>query len=65
VAEKKIESPSQIVSRTYSILFSGRFETVFEPVPGPSTMNVPNEPLHDMPCVDKRGPLPQMEVDTL
>jgi len=33
--EENMGSPSQVVSRTCSILFSARFEHVFEPVQGP------------------------------
>ena len=40
-------------STFYSIFC--QIPTVLEPVPWPGTMNVRNEPLHDMACVLKRG----------
>jgi len=46
-----MEFPSQVVSKTYSILFSAKFEPVFEPTQGPCMMNVRHERLHDMACV--------------
>jgi len=61
-----MEFPSQVVSKTYSIVFwrssssiSCQIRTIFEPVQGPCTMNVRNETLHEMACVVKRGTPPE------
>jgi len=58
-AEEKTEFPSQVVSKSYVLLFSAKFEPVFEPVQGPCTMSVQNEPLPDMACVVKRETTPK------
>jgi len=43
--------PSQVFSTTYSNLFS----SILNPFSNPFTMNMRNEPLHDVACVIKRG----------
>jgi len=55
-AEKKMEFPSQVVSKTYSTLFSakfGPFRTRSGAVCRPCTINVRNEPVQEMFCVVK------------
>jgi len=64
-AEKKMEFPSQAVSKTYSMLFSGKCGPFSKPFQGPCTMNLRNELVHDMACVVKRETPPHMEVETL
>ena len=55
-AEKKMEFPSQVVSKKYSTLFSakfGPFRTRSGAVCRPCTINVRNEPVQEMFCVVK------------
>ena len=52
-AEEKMEfSVSGCQQNVFYSIFS-QIQTVFEPVQGPGTVNVRNEPVHDMACVEK------------
>ena len=51
LAEKKMEFLSLVVREKDSIPRSAKFEAVSQPVQGPCTINVRNEPLDDMACL--------------
>jgi len=46
------------LSAKHILFYFCQIRTVLEPVQGPCTMDVQNEPLHDMACVIKRGTPP-------
>jgi len=57
-AQKKMEFPSQDVSKAYSILFSAKFKPFSNPFRGRArqgkcTINVRNDALHDLACAVK------------
>ena len=63
-----MEFPSQVVSKTYSILFrpnEDRFRTRAGAVRRPCTINVRNEPVQEIFCVVKPETPPRVDVQTL